>query len=102
MPTLMDGSGGMVDPAQWLTLGPGEYTFALADQRGCTLDTAFALNSPLELTASVSPAGCGGLGLIEAEASGGAGDVTWGVVPNLSASISDGSMAQWEDVPAGA
>lgn len=102
VPTLMDGAGGMVDPAQWLTLGPGEYTFAVADQRGCTLDTAFALNSPLELTASDSPAGCGGLGLIEAEASGGAGDVTWGVVPNLLASISDGSMAQWQDVPAGA
>jgi len=99
--SLFDEAGGNVDPATWSALAPGAYAFSIEDGRGCTLDTALSLDPALGLTVEGQPAGCGGLGGIAAEASGGTGAATWSLNPGASPAVTSGLSAEWADLPAG-
>lgn len=73
----LEGESGPIDESGWNALSPGDHVLTVTDDRLCTDDTTWTVNAPLELTVTATPAGCGGLGVIEAEATGGNGPVVF-------------------------
>lgn len=97
----LTGPSGEVDPSAWAALPEGEYTCTATDERGCFADTVFAIDPLLDLEVSVSPAGCGGLGQLNANAIGGSGDYAFMADPVGSPSESGAGFALWDALPPG-
>ena len=62
-------------------LSPGSHMIGVIDARGCSVDTTLVLNPACGFGLDGDPAGCGGLGSVVAEASGGLGAFAWSLNP---------------------
>ena len=82
-------------------LSPGSHVVSVTDARGCLVDTTIVLSPPVALSLTVDPAGCGGLGSMVAEASGGLGAFSWSVTPDVTADASSDVGATWAGLEAG-
>ena len=82
-------------------LSPGSHMIGVIDARGCSVDTTLVLNPPVDLALTVDPAGCGGLGSVVAEASGGLGAFAWSLNPDVTADATSDAGATWTGLEAG-
>ena len=97
----LEGPSGTVNAANWITLTEGQYNLVATDQRGCTVDTAFAVSALLTIEVDVSPAGCGGAGEIEVTAAGGSGEVQFSELSLGPPTTTDGMTASWTGLTVG-
>ncbi len=100
---VLTGEGGPLEFSSGTVLPFGAYTLVATDGRGCTADTAWVLNPPIEVTSAVVPFGCDGGGVIQLDFTGGDPEAQVTVeagslgAPNASTSNS----AVWESVSEG-
>ena len=59
------------------------------------MDSTLTLDPPLVLGTAVQPAGCGGLGMLEGNISGGTGMYSWTLSPDLPTTTLDSLTATW-------